>query len=65
MHSDGKINDLIEKFIDCGLDVLADYCQPRLLGIEEIGRRYRGLYFEVSCDIQATLPKVDKKLIYK
>jgi len=63
MHSDGKINDLIGDFIDCGLDVI-ELEQPRALGIEEIGRRYRGkICFEGSIDIQATLPTADRELI--
>ncbi len=63
MHSDGKINDLIAEFIACGLDVI-ELEQPRALGIEEIGRRYRGkICFEGSVDIQATLPTKNKELI--
>ncbi|MFH1616891.1 MAG: uroporphyrinogen decarboxylase family protein [Planctomycetota bacterium] len=63
MHSDGKINDLIEEFIDCGLDLI-ELEQPRALGIEEIGRRYRGrICFEGCIDIQATLPTNNKELI--
>jgi len=63
MHSDGKINDLIEEFINCGLDVV-ELEQPRALGIEEIGRRYRGrICFEGSIDIQATLPTGNKDLV--
>lgn len=63
MHSDGKINDLIEEFIDYGLDVI-ELEQPRALGIEEIGERYRGrICFEASIDIQATLPKGDRESI--
>lgn len=65
MHSDGKINDLIEEFIDCGLDVI-ELEQPQALGIEEIGRRYRGrICFEGSIDIQATLPTENEELIRK
>ncbi len=41
MHSCGHINDVIEEWIECGLDVV-NLQQPRNLGIEEIGRRYRG-----------------------
>lgn len=56
MHSCGHINDIIEEWITCGLDVV-NLQQPRNLGIEEIGRRYRGrICFETTCDIQATLP---------
>jgi uroporphyrinogen decarboxylase len=56
MHSCGRINDLIEPLIGIGLDVI-EIQQPRALGIEEIGRRYRGrICFASLCDIQATLP---------
>ena len=56
MHSCGKVNDLIEPLIEAGLDAI-NLQQPRALGIEEIGRRYRGrICFESCCDIQATLP---------
>ncbi len=56
MHSCGHINDVIEEWIDCGVDVV-NLQQPRNLGIEEIGRRYRGrVCFSSLCDIQATLP---------
>jgi len=63
LHSDGKINDLIEEFIDCGLDVI-ELEQPQALGIEEIGRRYRGrICFEAAIDIQRTLPTSDEAVI--
>jgi hypothetical protein len=56
MHSCGKINDIIEPLIGIGLDII-NLQQPRALGIEEIGRRYRGrICFATLCDIQATLP---------
>ena len=56
IHSCGKVNDLIEPLIEIGLDVI-EIQQPRALGIEEIGRRYRGrICFASLCDIQATLP---------
>ena len=57
MHSCGHVNEVIAEWIDCGLDVV-NLQQPRNLGIEEIGRRYRGrICFESLCDIQATLPR--------
>jgi len=40
MHTCGKVNGIIEDLIDIGLDVI-DLQQPRLLGIEEIGQRFR------------------------
>ncbi|HUU53821.1 MAG TPA: uroporphyrinogen decarboxylase family protein [Armatimonadota bacterium] len=63
MHSCGHINEVIGEWIDCGLDVV-NLQQPRNLGIEEIGRRYRGrICFESLCDIQATLPRGDAQAI--
>ena len=56
MHSCGHINEVIAEWIDTGLDVV-NLQQPRNLGIEEIGRRYRGrICFLSLCDIQMTLP---------
>ncbi len=56
LHSCGRVNDLIPEFIDLGLDVI-NLQQPRALGIEEIGRRFRGkICFESLVDIQVTLP---------
>ena len=65
LHSDGKINDLIEEFIDCGLDII-ELEQPQALGIEEIGKRYRGrICFEACLDIQRTLPTGNPDIIRK
>lgn len=59
VHSCGKINEIIRGFIDAGVDAI-NLQQPRALGIEEIGHRYRGkLTFESLSDIQATLPTGD------
>ncbi len=56
LHSCGRVNELIPEFIDLGLDVI-NLQQPRALGIEEIGARFRGkICFESLLDIQATLP---------
>ena len=56
MHSCGKVNAIIEPLIEIGVDCL-NLLQPRLLGIEEIGKRYAGqVCFESCCDIQTTLP---------
>ena len=56
MHSCGKVNAIIESLIEIGLDVI-NLQQPRALGIEEIGRQFRGrICFESLCDIQHTLP---------
>ena len=56
MHSCGHVHDVIEGWIDSRLDVV-NLQQPRDLGIEQIGARYRGrICFESLCDIQMTLP---------
>lgn len=63
VHSCGKINEVIQGFIDAGVDAV-NLQQPRALGIEEIGRRYRGkITFESLADIQASLPTDDAGLI--
>jgi len=63
MHSCGKVNEIIEPLIEIGLDVI-NLQQPRALGIEEIGRRFRGrICFQSLCDIQATLPFQDAEAI--
>ncbi len=63
VHSCGKINEVIQGLIDAGADAV-NLQQPRALGIEEIGRRYRGkITFESLSDIQASLPSGDAALI--
>ena len=62
-HSCGKINQIMDEFIDLGVDVV-NLQQPRLLGIEEIGEKYRGrICFDALCDIQQTLPLNDHNAI--
>lgn len=56
LHSCGRINSLINRFIDINVDVL-NLQQPTLLGIEEIGKEYAGkICFSTTCDLQMTLP---------
>jgi len=63
VHSCGKVNEIIEGLIQAGADDV-NLQQPRALGIEEIGRRYRGrICFSSLCDIQATLPTGDRARI--
>lgn len=65
MHSCGKVNDLIEPLIEIGCDVI-NLQQPRALGIEEIGERYRGrICFSSLCDIQHTLPFKNEAEIFE
>ncbi len=63
MHSCGKINKAIPALIEAGVDVL-NMQQPRANGIEEIGRAFAGkVCFESLCDIQATLPRGNRRAI--
>jgi hypothetical protein len=63
VHSCGKVNEIIEGYIEAGVNVV-NLQQPRALGIEEIGKRYRGrIAFESLADIQDTLPTGDKALV--
>ena len=56
MHTDGRMNVVLEDLIELGLDVV-NFQQPRVNGIEEISAQFRGrICFESSVDIQATLP---------
>ena len=59
MHSCGKVNEIVEGYIQAGVNVV-NLQQPRALGIREMGDRYRGrIAFESLADIQATLPTGD------
>jgi uroporphyrinogen decarboxylase len=63
VHSCGKVNEVIQGFIDAGADAV-NLQQPRALGIEEIGSRYLGkITFESLSDIQASLPSGDPRRI--
>lgn len=56
LHSCGRVNDLVERFIAAGVDVM-NMQQPRAYGIHELGERYRGrIAFLATADIQSTLP---------
>lgn len=55
LHSDGKINDIMEDLIEIELDAI-NLMSPELLGVEEIGKKYRGkIAFFSSIDHQKTL----------
>lgn len=57
MHSCGKINDILEELIDCGLQVINSQ-QPNTVGIDDMSRRFRGrICFESIVDTQSTLPR--------
>lgn len=63
VHSCGKINNIIEGYIQAGVDVV-NLQQPRALGIDEIAERYSGrIAFSSLADIQMTLPTGDKAAI--
>ncbi|MHC4714767.1 MAG: uroporphyrinogen decarboxylase family protein [Planctomycetota bacterium] len=55
LHSDGRINDLMETLIDCGVDVI-NMPSPRAVGIDEISERFAGrICFANGIDIQSTM----------
>jgi hypothetical protein len=57
MHSCGRINEILEELIDCGLEVINPQ-QPNVVGIDEMSARYRGrICFESIVDTQSTLPR--------
>jgi uroporphyrinogen decarboxylase len=59
VHSCGKVNEIVEGFIQAGANAV-NLQQPRALGIEEMGKRYRGrVTFESLADIQASIPTGD------
>jgi len=63
MHSCGKVNDILGDLYEIGVNVV-NLQQPRLLGIEETGKKYAGkLCFQSLCDIQHTLPFEDEEYI--
>lgn len=62
-HTDGKINTILEDFIELGVSILNIH-QPRLVGIDEVAAVARGrICFEAAVDIQTTMPTSNKTLI--
>ncbi|MCL2059834.1 MAG: hypothetical protein FWH01_12405 [Oscillospiraceae bacterium] len=56
MHSCGKVNEILGELYEIGCNTV-ELQQPRVMGIEEVGRQYAGkLCFQSLCDIQHTLP---------
>lgn len=57
MHSCGRINEILEELIACGLEVVNPQ-QPNVVGLEEFGKRFQGrVCFESIVDTQSTLPR--------
>lgn len=57
LHSCGRINALVPRLIELGVDVL-NMQQPRAYGLVEFGEQFRGrVCFLTTADIQATLPR--------
>ena len=62
-HCCGAVGPIISDLIDAGVNII-NFDQPRLHGIKELSDKYAGkVTFSCPVDIQATLPKGDKKLI--
>lgn len=63
LHSCGRINVLVPRLIELGVDVL-NMQQPRAYGLKEFGQQFRGkVCFLTTVDIQATLPRNDPQAI--
>lgn len=57
LHSCGRINAIVPRLIELGVDVL-NMQQPRACGLVEIGEQFRGkVCFLTTADIQSTLPR--------
>ncbi|MEW6235891.1 MAG: uroporphyrinogen decarboxylase family protein [Candidatus Omnitrophota bacterium] len=57
LHSCGKINALVPRFIELGVDVL-NMQQPNAYGLVEFGEKFKGkVCFLTTVDIQTTLPR--------
>ena len=55
LHSDGRINDLLDTLIDCGVDVI-NMPSPQMVGIDQIAQGFAGrICFANGLDIQSTL----------
>lgn len=63
MHSCGKMTDIIEDLIECGINCL-QFDQPRLHGIENLADRFAGrVTFWCPVDVQDTLQTRDPERI--
>ena len=57
LHSCGRVNDFVDRFIEVGADVL-NLQQPQAYGLVEFGERFRGeVCFLTTVDVQATMPR--------
>ncbi len=57
LHSCGRVNDFVDRFIEAGADVL-NLQQPQAYGLVEFGERFRGkVCFLTTVDVQATMPR--------
>ncbi|QUI22261.1 hypothetical protein HZI73_08100 [Vallitalea pronyensis] len=63
-HSCGRINDILNDFVEIGVDMLNIH-QPNLIGFETLEKYAGKIAFDISIDIQKTLPTGDKTLIEK
>lgn len=62
-HTDGNVSQIMDDIVELGFDIINIH-QPTLFDIKEFGQKYAGkICFEVSVDIQKTLPTGDKNKI--
>jgi uroporphyrinogen decarboxylase len=63
VHSCGYVDEIIEDWIDVGVDVL-QFDQPTLVGVETLARKYAGrVAFWCPVDIQYVMPTGDRARI--
>lgn len=63
LHSCGRINGMVARLIDLGVDVL-NMQQSRSYGLVEFGEQFRGsVCFLATVDIQSTMPRGDEQEI--
>ena len=59
MHACGEVLELLDAFIDAGLDV-ANLLQPSIFPVPRLGAWRGRLCFEMVADMQSTLPRGDR-----
>jgi uroporphyrinogen decarboxylase len=63
LHSDGMIYEILQEFIDIGLDVF-DLQQPDIMGIDTIAELFKGkICFHTLVDIQDTMYTSPERII--
>ncbi len=63
LHTDGVVTEILPDLVEIGLDII-NLQQPRMLGIQKIGKHFSGkICFDTNCDLQTTFVKGTRKEI--